>query len=325
MISVLLPVYNCEPFITDSIRSILNQSFKYFEFLLIDDGSTDNTLKIIKQFQDKRIRIISIPHKGKSDALNYGLENSQYEIIIHMDGDDIAHPDLLSNQYSLLSKRNSNFWIGCNYAIIHEKKRKIIYTILNPLKDLEIKKKLPLHSFLAHTGSIVNKSAILKLGGYKSLIAFEDYEIWLRGIKDLTFENNPDILVFVRYRKNSRSRNGLINKHKLLYNIQTKYYENFSANFTRIKKIDELKIRGWREYFYGEKVKARFYWLKYPLCLLIDFRILVAFFLTFLPRKILKTTIEFRLRYRLNYWIFYYSFKNQKLRKTLRNLLKQLK
>jgi len=320
MISVLLPVYNCEPFITDSIRSILNQSFKHFELLIIDDGSTDNTVSIIKQFQDKRIRLISIPHKGKSEAINYGLENSKYEIIIHMDGDDIAHPSLLSNQYNLFRKRSSNFWIGCNYAIIHETKKKIIYTILNPLNDLEIKKKLSLHGCLTHTGSIVRKSTILKLGGYKSLIAFEDYEIWLRGRKDLIFENNPNILVFVRYRKNSRSRDDLVNKHRLLYKIQAKYFENFSSSFSDITEFDELKIRGWREYFYGNKNKARFYWKSSKNCFK-DYRLIIAYIISFLPDFLFVPFKEFRIRFRMEYCFKYFNKEYASLRKTVKEIL----
>ena len=93
-----MTTYNCAPYINQAIKSILNQSYEDFEFLIIDDGSTDDTEKIINQFKDPRIRFIKREHFGRSAALNYGLKNASFDIIALMDADDISHPKRLEIQ-----------------------------------------------------------------------------------------------------------------------------------------------------------------------------------------------------------------------------------
>ena len=98
MVSVLITTYNCAPYIAQAVQSILNQTFQYFEFLIVDDGSTDNTEDIVKSFSDKRIRYIKRNHFGRAAGLNFGLKNSSNEIIALMDADDISHPQRLELQ-----------------------------------------------------------------------------------------------------------------------------------------------------------------------------------------------------------------------------------
>ena len=90
LISVILPVYNSEKYISEAIHSILDQTYANFELLLLDDGSTDNTLLIINEFQDERIRIFtSDKNYGIVHQLNKGIDNYQGEFIARMDADDI--------------------------------------------------------------------------------------------------------------------------------------------------------------------------------------------------------------------------------------------
>lgn len=100
-ITVLMPAYNCEDFIGEAIQSVLDQTFTDFELLIIDDGSTDNTLTVIESFHDLRIRV----HKNKHDyiaTLNYGLENINTLYWARMDVDDIMPKDRLQIQYAIL-------------------------------------------------------------------------------------------------------------------------------------------------------------------------------------------------------------------------------
>lgn len=102
-ITVLMPAYNGEDFIGEAIRSVLDQTFTDFELLIIDDGSTDNTLSVIESFQDPRIRV----HKNKHDyiaTLNYGLENIDTPYWARMDVDDIMPKDRLQIQYAILEE-----------------------------------------------------------------------------------------------------------------------------------------------------------------------------------------------------------------------------
>lgn len=100
-ISVLMIVYNAEHFIKDSIDSVLLQTFIDFEFIIIDDGSTDNTLEIITSYKDNRLKLFSKGH-NYIESLNFGLKQCSGKYIARMDADDIMHPNRLEIQYNLM-------------------------------------------------------------------------------------------------------------------------------------------------------------------------------------------------------------------------------
>lgn len=110
-VSVLMPVYNAEMFLAESISSILNQTFTNFELIIIDDGSTDNSLSIIKSFNDDRIKLVTLEkNKGIVAALNIGIEMAKGIYLARMDADDIAFTDKLEKQVKFLEQ---NIDIGC--------------------------------------------------------------------------------------------------------------------------------------------------------------------------------------------------------------------
>src|SRR5437868_3111360 len=94
-VSVLMPVYNAQRYLTEAVESILAQTFTDFEFLIIDDGSTDNSLALLSRCaeRDDRIRLISRPNTGIVGVLNEGLELTQSEFVARMDADDLAMPE----------------------------------------------------------------------------------------------------------------------------------------------------------------------------------------------------------------------------------------
>ena len=104
-ISVLMPVYNVAPFVADSIESILNQSFKDFEFIIIDDGSTDGTADVIQSYGDHRIVSVQRRHLGTVYQLNFGLAVSRGDYIARQDGDDWSHPKRFEKQFDFLESR----------------------------------------------------------------------------------------------------------------------------------------------------------------------------------------------------------------------------
>src|SRR4051812_44490454 len=98
-VTVLMPAYNADKYIEDGISSVLSQTFTNFELLIINDGSTDNTLKVIESIRDKRIVVISQENKGVSAALNLGLAHARAPYIARFDADDICLPNRLKVQY----------------------------------------------------------------------------------------------------------------------------------------------------------------------------------------------------------------------------------
>lgn len=106
-ISVLMAVYNCDKYLRESIDSILDQTWSDFEFIIVDDGSTDNSLQILKEYSDPRIKVITYEeNKGVAHARNVGLEQCTSEFVALMDADDIALPDRLKLQYEYLMEHD---------------------------------------------------------------------------------------------------------------------------------------------------------------------------------------------------------------------------
>ena len=107
LITIIINVYNGEKFINKCIDSIINQTYKKIEILIINDGSTDNTLKIIKKYKDKRIRIITTKNKGLSMSRNIGIENAKGEYLYFIDSDDYIEPNTIEYLYNLNKKNNT--------------------------------------------------------------------------------------------------------------------------------------------------------------------------------------------------------------------------
>lgn len=114
-VSVLMPVWNREKYINECIDSILAQTFTDFELILVDDGSSDNTVNIIKEYSDSRIKLFECPHKGIVDALNFGLTQCTGEYVARMDSDDIMFPNRLKEQVEFLDL-NKDYQCLCSIA-----------------------------------------------------------------------------------------------------------------------------------------------------------------------------------------------------------------
>ena len=299
-VTVLITTYNCGEFILQAIKSVLNQTYQDYELLIVDDGSTDNTENVIKTLNNKKIRYIKLEHVGRSKALNFGLKESKYDWIALMDADDISHPLRLEEQVKHFPLKYNNVILTWS---AYFSKNKILYTIETPLVSEIIKKRLSLHSYICNSSVLYNKNFILGNGGYdENTLRFEDYELWLRIKKMVEFLVVPQYYQFVRIRVNSSSNLNKFETRKLVYYIQDNYYKNFYENFLIDNKIEETQIRGWREYFYGDKKNARNEW-KRVIYKKVDIRLVLAFLFTYMSTKFLNNIREFRIKLRLLFFI----------------------
>src|SRR5258705_299739 len=124
LVTVLMQVYNSERFLSEAIDSILNQTFTDFEFLIIDDGSTDNSLKIIKSYSDARIRLVqNEKNLGITATLNKGIVLARADLISRMDADDISYPERLQKQYEYLKDHPDCALLSTQARVIAEDKQ----------------------------------------------------------------------------------------------------------------------------------------------------------------------------------------------------------
>ncbi len=121
-VSIIMAVFNGEEFIEDSIKSVLKQTFKNFEFIIVDDGSIDNSLKIIKSYQaiDSRIKIITQKNNGLAKSLNVGIKNSKGKYIARIDADDLCYECRLEKQYMFMENNHLVDLIGSSVDVINE-------------------------------------------------------------------------------------------------------------------------------------------------------------------------------------------------------------
>ena len=182
MITVLLSVYNGEKWLVECIESILGQTYCDFEFLIIDDGSQDKSLGIIKNYSnsDKRIKFISQENIGLTKSLNKGISLAKGEWIARIDADDVALPERLELQINYANKHNLNL-VGCQSNII-DSKGNIKYKTTIPIDYktlfLNLKKQKP---FFSHSSVLFKKNLVISLGGYRETMKrSQDYDLWLR-------------------------------------------------------------------------------------------------------------------------------------------------
>ncbi|MCI6531364.1 MAG: glycosyltransferase [Mesosutterella sp.] len=112
IISVIMPTFNAETYLRESVESILNQSIDDFELLIVDDGSTDGTLNLLNSYKDKRIKILNGPRNGIAAALNLGIHSAAAKFIARMDADDVSLPDRFENQIKILNESGAGFCAG---------------------------------------------------------------------------------------------------------------------------------------------------------------------------------------------------------------------
>jgi glycosyltransferase involved in cell wall biosynthesis len=178
-LSVVMSVYNGESYLAEAIQSVLSQSINEFEFIIVDDGSTDSSAAIIHSFKDPRIKIITQQNSGLSAALNRGIQAAQGKYISRMDADDICMPDRFARQLDSFLADSDLVMVGSNAMLIEEDGAEIGVTHL-PLEDQAIKASFPQNPFY-HSSVTFKKSIFEKCGGYNEDIRqhFEDLLLWL--------------------------------------------------------------------------------------------------------------------------------------------------
>lgn len=180
LISVVLSVYNGERYLRQSIESILNQSFTDFEFIIIDDGSTDSSKKIITSYDDSRIRFISHENRGLVAALNEGIGVARGRYIARQDDDDVSLRHRFKTQVALLESNKELVVVGSSIIVINEQgERTAEHRIL--LEDRELRDELLIRSPFAHGSIMVKTEAIKRAGLYREEYwPAEDYDLWVR-------------------------------------------------------------------------------------------------------------------------------------------------
>lgn len=269
MFSVVVPLYNKANYVKKSIQSVLNQTSQDFEVIVIDDGSTDGGLEIVKQIADVRMKIIQQPNQGVSVARNSGVGYASYEYITFLDADDWWHPTFLEEMKALIISHSDAALFGSSYFIVKNQQNQRAKIGLDEgyagyidyFKVYASTFWVPINcSFV-----VVKKSVFEALGGFKPALKFgEDFDLWVRIAleyqvaymnKCLAFSNQD---VEVSNRALGNGKNWQMHEH-VLFNLD--YLTAYTKQNNSLKRLmDGLNVRGLVDFYmngvYTSEVQA---------------------------------------------------------------------
>ena len=203
-VTVLMPAYNAEKYIAEAIHSVLGQSFRDFELLIVDDGSDDRTRQVIQGFSDSRIRLLTQDNQGISFALNAGLKEAKGQYIARFDADDVCLPQRLMRQVLFLDGHPAYLVIGSDAEYISEDGEHLFNFSCAGHSYRELIGNLYKNCPFIHSSVMFRREAILKAGGYSPHAHnFEDYLLWVQLMRWGKCCNLPERLLKVRINPHS--------------------------------------------------------------------------------------------------------------------------
>ena len=291
-VSIIIPVYNCQEYISDSLESVLSQTYQNIEIVVINDGSTDDTQKIIEEYGD-RINYYYQENAGVATARNLGLNKCSGHYIAFLDADDIWLPDKLEKQIDVLRKNPDYGFVYCDNYFVDEKK--------NIIKNYERKIKLLqgdilldffMDFFLITSGIVMRKKCLEKTGYFREILEVgEDFDFFLRLSKNYNAGVIKEKLFFRRVWKHSLSR-GDYERSKITDIKTIKFFIKTNPTFFKRHK-KKIKNRLAQLYFkLGYEYREDGQFLKAYFCFLdslkysFDFKVLRSLAFCLLPQSI---------------------------------------
>ncbi|ADO82177.1 glycosyltransferase [Ilyobacter polytropus] len=244
LVSVVMAVFNGEKYLKEALESILRQSYKNFEFVIIDDGSTDDSVKIIESYNEKRIILIkNNKNLGLPTSLNKGIEAAKGKYIARMDADDICKKDRLKLQVEFLEKNEDIDVLAGGVEIFVGGNKWVKKKLYPPECHKEIEKRLLYENCLTHPTIMMRKSFLLKNNlKYNVECKFaQDWALWLEATRYGKFYGLNKVLLEYR-----------IHKKSITSNTNNKYVERIKVLSVVLKR--ELEARGF--YFSEEEIEG---------------------------------------------------------------------
>jgi len=219
-ISVVIPTYDKAQYLGEAIESVLNQTYKNIEIIIIDDGSKDNTQEVVKSFNDPRILYIWQSNQGEVVARNRGIQESNGKYIAFLDSDDLWLKEKLQKQVDFMEKSKEIGLLGTGCYEIANNGKILGQKRFSSSNNVLQKKLIKFNPFI-HTSVMIRKNVFDKVSWYnKNFQESQDYELWLRIAKNYKIANLPELLVKKRYYKEGLS--SAKDKQQLYFALEVK-------------------------------------------------------------------------------------------------------
>ncbi len=241
-ISVIIPVYNGEKTIQKTIESVLEQTFKDFEILVVNDGSTDATLAIISQFIDPRIQVFSYSNSGAPKSRNRGFEQSSGEYIAFLDADDLWVNDKLELQLQAL-ENNPDAAVAYSWTDYLDESGKLFQTGTHQTFNGDVYPQLLITNFLENgSNPLIRRDALANIGGFdETLLGGQDLDLYIRLAARYQFVAVPKVQVLYRLSGNSMSAQVVRQEQQCLAVIE-KAFSQAPASLQHLKKQSLAKL-----------------------------------------------------------------------------------
>jgi len=206
VVTVLMAVYNAASFLPQAIDSILKQTYGEFEFLIVDDGSTDASPEILQSYSDARLRVISqYPNRGQPHALNMGVREARGVLIARQDADDLSLPNRLEKQVAYMNKHPNVALVGSGAIIIDELGRTMGLRQVET-DSFSIRWRQVFKNCFVHSSVMFRKKVVELLGGFDPTIGYgEDFDLWSKIVARYNVANLPEPLILYRDQGGSKT------------------------------------------------------------------------------------------------------------------------
>jgi glycosyltransferase involved in cell wall biosynthesis len=241
-VSVVTSVYNGEAYLEECVNSILNQTFQDFEYIILNNGSTDRTAEILDRYADPRLRIVHQENLGIVNSLNKGVSLCRTELIARLDADDYVRPHWLEKHFEFMSQNQDVVLCSSRFQeLVNGKLYPQSFPFLE--NDPEIRKSLCFMNPIAHSLSIVRKQSVLQVGGYDpKLDIAHDYDLWIRMLGKGKGHNLDETLGVCRIHTASFSSKKERTMVKEVFQVQWRAYRKLGGSFW--KMVRSLSRRG---------------------------------------------------------------------------------
>ncbi len=240
VVSIIIPVYNKCTYIKQTIDSVLRQDFDLFEIIVIDDGSTDESLEVVNAFSDLRLRVFSQSNAGVERARNFGFSQSSGSFIVFLDADDLMIVNRLSNQVELFNTDEDLVLVG-TWANVIDHSGKVIGSIRPPTSNPAIQLGHLFRNQFVNSSVMVRRSAIangLVFNEVRGKRFAEDFDLWNRVSKSGLVANIPEKLTSYRRLNASRSQS---NDGSLLESARDISAEWLHKNTNHFESVDSAR------------------------------------------------------------------------------------
>lgn len=210
LVSVVIPTFNRANYILEAVTSVLNQTYPHFEVLVVDDGSTDNTVERINQLNDVRVRLVKQAHRGVSAALNLGCRSARGDLIGRLDSDDIWLPGFLTETVARLDA-NPRAALAYAPAQLMDQDGKLMpeYLGVAPRFPDDHLASLLYGDCVTPMAVVIRRLCLVQVGGYnESYNGTEDWDLWIRLAENRKFEFVNQVLAHYRVHSQNLTRSG---------------------------------------------------------------------------------------------------------------------